>query len=90
MGDDSGFVDVVIDNGVACRAPERKSRKHDHSANHSLAKPADQVVPPIVKGIIALLVPHNISQYRGLVRAHVSDEALDAAISRLRAIREAQ
>jgi hypothetical protein len=81
---ESGFIDVVLDTEVELA---RKPDPRNPTSNEQSIESSASLIPILVSAVVDILTIGAIAPHRPAIRRHLSDRALDAAISKLQSIR---
>ncbi len=88
IADAPGFVEVVFpDLDPMPEVPMLKTIAGKSNANEKSFEDGASVIPALVSAVVDILTVGAIHPHRSAIRRHLSDRALDAAISKLQSIR---
>src|SRR4051812_38256183 len=84
-----GYVDTWVEKNVDTNAFAKKAKRDNRKsfANEQTVESGASLIPILVSAVVDILTIGAISPHRPAIRRHLSDRALDAAISKLQSIR---
>ncbi len=86
--DEPGFVDTWVESNLDLDAIQKSIKsKTNANANEKSFEDGASVIPALVSAVVDILTVGAIHPHRSAIRRHLSDRALDAAISKLQSIR---